>query len=193
MSSSTSETVTLLLKRWSKGDRGALEELSPLIYQELHKLAGGYMRREHPDHTLQPTALVHEAYLRLAGSTLVEWQSRAHFYGIAANAMRRILVEHARHKNAKKRGDGAVKVPLDDALAVSTQRSTDMVELDRALNELAAFDDRKSRIIELRYFGGLTAEEIAEVVGASTATVNRDLKVAQAWLYGRLSEPPASV
>lgn len=188
MSPAKSETVTLLLRRWSKGDQDALEQLSPLVYRELRRLAGSYIRRERSGHTLQPTALVNEAYLRLSGGAVIKWQSRAHFLGIAANAMRRILVEHARHKGAKKRGEGLAHVSLDEAVPIVRERSTDMLDLDRALNELASFDERKSRIIELRYFGGLTAEEISEVVGASTATVNRDLKVAQTWLSSRLSD-----
>jgi RNA polymerase sigma factor (TIGR02999 family) len=193
MRSTVESDLTQLLNDWSHGDQAALQKLNPLIYSELRRIAAGCLRGERPNHTLQPTALVHEAYVRLAGDTHLEWQSRAHFFGIAANAMRRILVEHARRQSAKKRGDGAARLSLEDIVLVSSERSSDMLDLDQALTELEAFDARKSRVIELKYFGGLTAEEISEVMGESTATVNRDLRVAQSWLHARLSKSPAGI
>lgn len=180
--------VTQLLLDWSNGDRSALDKLTPLVYHELRKLADGYLRRERPDHTLQPTALVHEAYLRLVDQQSVQWANRAQFFGLAAQVMRNILVDHARGHRASKRGSGERKLSLDEAGALSAERPGDLVELDDALNELATIDPRKSRIIELRYFGGLGVEETAVIVELSVATVRRDLRMAEAWLYRQLSK-----
>jgi RNA polymerase sigma factor (TIGR02999 family) len=158
----------------------------PVVYQELRKIAAGYLKRERPEHTLQPTALIHEAYLRLMGGDLPSWQSRAHFYGVAARVMRQILVEHARGHAAAKRGGGARKVALDDATLFSPARSADLVALDDALVALSAFDERKGRVIELRFFGGLSLEETAEALGVSVATIGRELRLAQAWMQREL-------
>jgi RNA polymerase sigma factor (TIGR02999 family) len=169
--------------RWREGDRAALDQLLPLVYDELRRLARHYLRRERSDHTLQSTALVHEAYLRLGGDNPPEWQNRAHFFGIAAHLMREILMEHARTRNAAKRGGGACRLTLDEAIAVQNQPDLDLLELDRALCELAGFDEQQSRIVELRFFGGLTIEDTSEVLGISAATVKRDWVTARAWLY----------
>jgi len=155
----------------------------PLVYDELRRLAGHYLRQERSDHTLQSTALVHEAYLRLAGEAPPEWQNRAHFFGIAANIMRRILVEHARGHNAAKRGGGAYHLNVDEAVAFPRQTGLDILELDRALSKLAALDEQQSRIVELRFFAGLSIEDTSEVLGISPATVKRDWVTARAWLY----------
>lgn len=185
-----SQDITQLLLAWRNGDEMALERLTPLVYNELRRLAQGYLRRERGNHTLQPTALVHEAYLQLmerGGENTPSWQSRAHFFGIAARLMRRILVDHARTHAAEKRGGGQETLPLNEALEVPGGRTADIVALDEALHELAALDVRKSRIIELRYFGGLSIDEITEVVGVSVATVRRDLRMAETWLYREIS------
>jgi RNA polymerase sigma factor (TIGR02999 family) len=182
------KTVTRLLMNWSEGDRNALEELTPLVYDELRKLARRYLRRERPDHSLQGTALVHEAYLRLIDQRDVHWQNRAHFYGIAAQLIRRILVDHARGQHAEKRGGNAIKLSLDDALAsAGQQRDLDLVALDDALNTLAALDERQSRIVELRFFAGLSVEEAAEVLHISPATVKREWATARAFLRREMS------
>jgi len=178
--------VTLLLDAVRQGQRDAESQLLALVYGELRRLAATYMRRERMDHTLQATALVNEALLRLAGDK-IEWQNRAHFFGIAAQAMRRILVEHARARNAQKRGDGEVKVSLDDALLVSAADAFAVIDLDRVLFRLAALDARQARVVELRYFAGLSIEETAEVLGCTSRTVNRDWRMAQAWLRRELS------
>jgi RNA polymerase sigma factor (TIGR02999 family) len=183
--------ITRLLVDWSEGHREALDRLMPVVYQELRKIAAGYLKRERPEHTLQPTALIHEAYLRLMGGDLPSWQSRAHFYGVAARVMRQILVEHARGHAAAKRGGGAKKVALDDATLFSPARSADLVALDAALEALSAFDERKGRVIELRFFGGLSLEETAEALGVSVATVGRELRLAQAWMQRELGGPEA--
>lgn len=178
--------VTALLINWSNGDQHALEELMPLVYGELRRLARSHLRRERSAHTLQSTALVHEAFLRLVNQRDVHWRSRAHFYGIAAQMIRRILVDHARSQQAGKRGAGAVKLELDEALllhAGSQQNDLDLVGLDDALQRLAALDERQSRIVELRFFAGLSVEETAEVMHLSPATVKRDWSSARAWLY----------
>lgn len=176
--------VTELLQRWSGGDREALDQLVPLVYKELHRLAAGYLRAERPDHTLQSTALVNEAYLRLVNLDGMPWQNRAHFYGVAAQILRRILVDHARERNAAKRGSGGHnKVSLDQALTVPAQESLDLVALDDSLNQLAEFDPRKARLVELRYFAGLPVHEVAEVLGISPATVHREWAIARTWLY----------
>lgn len=177
--------VTQLLVNWSNGDQSALEQLMPLVYGELRRLAGAYLRRERVDHTLQSTALVHEAFLRLVNQRDVEWRSRAHFYGIAAQMIRRILVDHARSQHAEKRGSGAVKLALDEALAVPQQPGSDLdlLSLDDALHRLAELDGRQSRIVELRFFTGLSIEETAEVMQLSPATIKREWNSARAWLF----------
>jgi RNA polymerase sigma factor (TIGR02999 family) len=174
-----------LLVRWRGGDREALEALMPLVYDELRRLADHYLRRERSDHTLQSTALVHEAYLRLAGQHPPEWQNRAHFFGIAAHVMRQILVEYARGRSAEKRGGNAITLTLDEAVALPRQMQTDIdvVALDRALNELSALDAQQGKIVELRFFAGLTIEDTSEVMGISPATVKRDWVTARAWLF----------
>ena len=178
--------VTRLLFDWRNGDQEALDRLMPLVYEELRRMASRYMRGERQHHTLQSSALVNEAYLRLVDHTNIDWQNRAHFFGVAAQAMRRVLVDHARTRNVQKRGGGAVKVALDDALDVAEEKAAEIVALDDALGALAAFDERKARVVELRYFGGLTAEEAAEVLGVSLATVEREWRTARAWLLREL-------
>ena len=178
--------VTGLLQRWSGGDSKALDELTPLVYSEVRKLARSYLRRERSNHTLQATALVNEAYIRLVDQRKVQWQSRAHFFGIAAQMMRRVLVDHARTRNAEKRGSGEVPVVLDEALGVSNSRSLDLVRLDDALEALAALDARQAKIVELRFFGELSIEETAEVVRLSPATVKREWAAARTWLRREL-------
>ncbi len=174
--------LTQLLLAWRNGDEQALEKLTPLVYDELRRLARGYLRRERADHTLQATALVNEAYLQLIGQPNVDWRDRAHFFGIAARLMRQILVDHARAHAAAKRGRGEQALPLDEAIGIPGTTTPDVIALDDALKDLARMDERKSRIIELRYFGGLSIEETAEVAGLSIATVRRDLRMAEAWL-----------
>ena len=178
----TAAEVTSLLVASSQGDEEALNKLLPLVYAELRKLASRYLRKERPDHSLQATALVHEAYLRLIGQE-VSWQNRAHFFGVAAEMMRRILIDNARKHQAAKRGSGGVKLALDEALDMADEKAAELVALDDALKALAAFDAQKSKIVELRFFGGLSIEETAEVLGLSTATVVRQWKLAKAWLY----------
>ncbi len=177
-----SNEVTNLLLRWGGGDRGAFDELAPLVYDELRRLAGRYLRRERSDHTLQSTALVHEAYLRLIDQRSVRWQNRAQFFGLAAELIRRILVDHARAKQAAKRGGSAFKLTLDEALDATVSRDLDLVRLDDVLQGLAKIDPQQGRVVELRFFAGLTIEETAEVLGISPATVKRDWLVAKAWL-----------
>jgi RNA polymerase sigma factor (TIGR02999 family) len=172
---------------WSAGNQAALDQLAPLVYDELRRLAGRYLRNERPGHTLQSTDLVHEAYLRMVDQQNVRWQSRAHFFGIAAQMIRRILVDHARRRHALKRGADAVKLSLDDAIAASGQRDFDLVALDEALENLAKLDPQQSRVVELRFFAGLSIEETAEVLSISPATVKRDWTTAKAWLYRDLS------
>jgi RNA polymerase sigma factor (TIGR02999 family) len=184
--------VTELLVRWRRGDREALEQLMPLVYEELRRLAHHYLSRERTDHTLQSTALVHEAYLRLAGPNPPQWQNRAHFFGIAAHVMRQILVEYARGRGAAKRGGHAVTLTLDDAASYLQQTDVDVVALDRALAELSELDAQQGRIVELRFFAGLTIEDTSEVLGISPATVKRDWVTARAWLFRALTgEAPA--
>ncbi len=187
MKTPPTKEITRLLSAWSKGDRAALERLIPVVYQELHKLANGYLRNERPDHTLQPTALINEAYLRLVKQDFPEWQSRKHFYGVAAQLMRQILVEHARGRAADKRGGGARKYSLDEALTLSGEKAADLAALDDALTALAKFDERKVRIIELRYFGGLSMEETADALDISIATITHEMRLARAWLRRELS------
>jgi RNA polymerase sigma factor (TIGR02999 family) len=173
--------VTMLLNAWGDGKDGALEELMPLVYQELCKLARSYLRAERPDHTLQPTTLVHEAYLRLVDQKNVRWQNRRHFFGIAAELMRRILVDHARKHQAEKRGGGRALIPFEDAKGVPA-KAADVVALDDALKDFAAIDPRSAKIVELRQFGGLSINETAEMLDISPATVKRDWTAAKAWL-----------
>ena len=188
--SADSETVTQLLQDWSQGNQQALEELLPLIYDELRRLAHNFLYSERPGHTLQTTALAHEAYLKLIDQKSVHWQNRAHFFAIAAQAMRRILIDSARRHAAQKRGGAAEKVSLAEVANISTGSPTDLLALDHALNRLAALDQDQSRIIELRYFGGLTIEETAEVMKSSPATVKREWQMARAWLYQELNAGP---
>ena len=183
----TPHQITQLLHNWRRGDEGALEELLPLVYAELHRLAHRYMRRERPGQTLQTTALINEAYLRLVSSDQAEWRDRAHFFAAAAQVMRHLLVDRARARRFAKRGGGAHRVTLDEAAAVTRERDPDLLALDEALCRLAAVDERKSRLVELRYFGGLSAEEAAEVLGVSAITVKREWLKAKAWLYRELS------
>jgi len=178
--------VTALIGELSQGKPEAADRLIPVVYDELRRLAGHYMRREREGHTLQATALVHEAYMKLVEQRSVNWQSRAHFFGIAAQIMRRLLVDHARGRLRDKRGGGHQLVPLDDALVFSPEQSSGLVELDGALDRLETIDPRQARIVELRFFAGLTVEEAAEVLGVSPKTVKRDWSVAKAWLYGEL-------
>lgn len=187
-----SSPVTELLVRWRGGDREALEQLMPLVYEELRRLAHYYLSRERSDHTLQSTALVHEAYLRLAGPNPPQWQNRAHFFGIAAHVMRQILVEYARGRGAIKRGGDAITLTLDDAIPLPQQMDIDVIALDAALSELSNLDAQQGRIVELRFFAGLTIEDTSEVLGISPATVKRDWITARAWLFRAMSgETPA--
>jgi RNA polymerase sigma factor (TIGR02999 family) len=179
--------VTQILKDWSTGNREALDQLLPAVYDELRRLANHYLRGERPDHTLQPTALVHEAYLRLIDQRSVSWQNRAHFFGVAAQIMRRILVDHARSHISEKRGGQRRKLSLDEAVSWASERDLDLVALDDALTALSAFDERKGRIVELRFFGGLSVEETAEVLSVSPQTVLRDWSLAKAWLFNELN------
>ena len=179
--------VTGLLRAWGQGDLYALEELLPLVYEELRRRAAAYLRRERADHTLQPTALVHEAYLRLVGQQRVAWQNRAHFLGVAAQMMRRILVDYARAQHRRKRPGPALRVPLDERVARTEPPDCNLLLLDEALGELTAMDPRQGQIVELRYFGGLSEEEVAEVIAVSRSTVTREWQTARAWLYRRIT------
>ena len=181
---SDAHEVTGLLAKWAKGNPQALEELTPLVYRELRRLAASYLRRERPGHTLQPTALVHEAYMRLVGQSNPTWQSRSHFYGVAARLMRQILVDHARRKHAGKRG--GQKVSLEEVVSLSQDRGHLLVALDTGLNALEKIDPRKCRAVELRYFGGLSMEEIAQALDVSAVTIRRDLRMAEAWLHNEM-------
>jgi RNA polymerase sigma factor (TIGR02999 family) len=186
--STSAQSVTQLLVEWSHGDQDALERLTPLVYGELRRLARRHLSRERSDHTLRSTALVHEAYLRLIDQRSVQWQNRAHFFGVAAQLIRRILIDYARAKQAGKRGAGACLLPLDEALdSPAGGRPLDIVALDDALEQLAKIDPRQSRIVELRFFAGLTVEETAEVLNVSTPTVNREWAAAKAWLFRELN------
>lgn len=183
------EGVTRILLKYSEGDAKALEELLPRVYQELRKLAMSYMRRENSNHTLQPTALVHEAYFKLIDQKEVKWQNRAHFFGVAAQVMRRILIDHARARLAEKRGGDATKVVFEEAFHQGTTGDApDLLALDEALEKLAAIDERQAKVVELRYFGGLNIEETAEALGTSPATVKRDWTLAKAWLFRELGQ-----
>ena len=183
----SSQELTLLLIAWSEGDEAALEKLIPLVYQELRRLAKRYLRQERPGHSLQTTALVHEAYLRLIDSSRVRWQNRAHFFAISAQLMRRILVDFARSRRYLKRGGVAQHVSLGEALDVAEARGAALIALDDALLALARIDERKSRVVELRYFGGLSVEETAEALKVSTETVKRDWRLARTWLRRELA------
>ena len=186
--SAKSGEITEMLKACSGGNREAMDNLVPLVYEELHHQAHRYLNRERQNHTLQTTALVHEAYLRLIDQRFVDWQNRAHFFGMAANMMRRILVNYANHAHRLKRGGPDENLPLDEALTVAAEeRDVDLLALDKALNELAELDERQAQIVELRYFSGLSIEETAEVLKLSPATVKRDWNMAKAWLRSELS------
>ena len=185
--STSSQQVSDLLVRWQSGDPGALESLVPLVYTELRKLARGYLRRERPNHTLQSAALVHEAYVRMAGNSSPNWKNRAHFFGVAARLMREILVEHARRRNAAKRGAGATQIALNEALSISQQKSVDLILLDDALRCLAELDERQCRIVELRFFAGLSIEETSAALGISAATVSREWTTARIWLHDQIT------
>jgi len=178
--------VTGLLQQWSQGDDSALAELTPLVYEELRRLAHHYVGRQRRDHTLQTTALVNEAYLRLADQTNPNWQSRAHFFAVAARAMRQILVNYAKSNRAQKRGGGGARIELDEAAILSPEQSKEIVDLHEALERLATLNSRKARVVELKYFGGLNHDEIAEVMKISTVTVRRDWVFAKTWLYDEL-------
>jgi RNA polymerase sigma-70 factor (ECF subfamily) len=188
MAQSSTHEVTELLIAWSDGDKAALDKLTPLVYEELRRLARHYMSREHPGHTLQTTALVHEAYVRLVNRKSVHWQNRAHFFGIAAQLMRTILVDHARRYAYQKRGANAPRVALDEAMVINQERAADVAALDEALSELATFDSQQSLIVELRFFGGLSVEETAEVLHLSSSTIKREWSTAKAWLYRELNK-----
>jgi RNA polymerase sigma factor (TIGR02999 family) len=175
--------ITQLLLAWGKGDQTALDELIPLVYAELRKLAKNYMRGQRPGHTLQTTALVNEAYLRLIDSSRVNWQNRTHFFAISAQLMRRVLVDFARAKNSLKRGGERIQVTLDERIEGPAEDRTDLVALDEALQKLAKMNERQAKIVELRYFGGLSEEEIGETLQISTRTVRRDWNIAKAWLF----------
>jgi len=181
------QDVTQLLVKWSEGNADALEQLMPLVYKELHLIASRYLRREREGQTLQTTALVHEAYLKMIDQTRVKWQNRAHFFGVAAQAMRHILVDYARSKSSGKRGGSAQKVTLEENLIVSAERPEEIVRLDDALKRLAVLDERKSRVVELKFFAGLNIEEIAEVLKISPETVKRDWRFSRNWLLRELS------
>jgi RNA polymerase sigma factor (TIGR02999 family) len=183
----TSSQVTDLLLRWSEGDASAREALIPLVYDELRRLARKCLASQRQDHTLQSTALVHEAYLRMVGRTSVHWENRVHFFAVAAQLMRRILVDHARKQHAAKRGGSRVTLTLDEALALFKKSAVDLIALDDALNELGKLDQRQSHIVELRFFGGLSIEDSSHVLGISPATVKREWAAARTWLYEQMS------
>jgi RNA polymerase sigma-70 factor, ECF subfamily len=185
---SENQDVTLLLSALTRGDDGAASKLIPVVYDELRRLAGSYMRRERADHTLQATALVHEAYLKLVEQRSVNWQSRAHFFGVAAQLMRRILIDHARGHSRQKRGGEQQKVSLDEALIFTEQQANELLAVDDSLNQLAKIDPRQAKVVEMRFFGGLSVEEAAEALGVSPKTVKREWSVAKAWLYADLKE-----
>lgn len=183
--------VTQLLLAWNGGEVGARDQLLQAVYEELRRIASGQMAREKPGHTLQATALVNEAYMRLVDQTRVHWRNRAHFFGLASQLMRRILVDHARRRHAAKRGGGAIVVEFEDSLTPRSKRSVDLVVLDDILSRLDEFDSRAARLVELRYFGGLTIEETAEALGVSSATVKREWATARAWMHRELTRGSA--
>ena len=182
----SSREVTILLRAWGGGDKQALDRLTPLVYRELHQIAGRLMAGQRPNHTLQATALVNEAYVRLVNAQETSWQDRAHFFALCARAMRQILIDHARARASEKRGGGQVALQLDEALAAAPAHEVNLLELDEALKRLEMLDPRKSQVVELRFFGGLNLEETAEALKVSTKTVQRDWDLAKAWLYGEL-------
>ena len=184
------EAISGLLRAWGQGDLQARDNLLPLVYRELRRRATAYLRRERKDHTLQPTALVHEAYLRLAGQDRVSWQNRAHFFGVAAQMMRRILVDHAREHQSAKRPGSAFKVALDDRIGSTEPPDCEVLLLEAALQELAVLDPRQGQIVEFRYFGGMSEQEVAEVLAISRSTVTREWQTARAWLYRRMTKIP---
>ena len=185
---SATPEITRLLVEWSDGNQAALDALMPIVHAELQKLAHSFMRRENSAHTLQTTALVNEAYLRLIDQNRVQWQNRTHFFGIAAQMMRRILIDHARKHEYAKRGGGAVKISLDDVAEISDEKAAELIALDEALSELAEIDARRARVVELRYFGGLSNDEISVVLDISVNTVMRDWNLAKAWLHHALTK-----
>ncbi|MCP3960331.1 MAG: sigma-70 family RNA polymerase sigma factor [bacterium] len=180
--------ITTLLKDWAQGDREALEQLMPLVFEELRRVAAGYFDAENPGHTLQPTALVNEVFLRLVDRRKVSWENRSHFFGFAAQLMRRILVDHARGRKASKRGGGVAVAPLDEALAVAQKRDVDLIALDDALADLARIDPEGSRVVEMRFFAGLTHQEVAEVLGVPEIKVRRQWTAAKLWLFRQLKK-----
>jgi RNA polymerase sigma-70 factor (ECF subfamily) len=185
-----SNEVTQLLIAWNDGDQSALERLIPLVHAELRRIARRYMRNERPGHTLQTSALINEAYVRLIDAQQVRWQNRAHFFGVAAQLMRQVLVDFARSRSYKKRGGGALQVSLSEAMVITKERREDLVALDEALSALSEIDERKGRVVEMRFFGGLNENEIAEALKVSPETVRRDWRLAKPWLRRRLSESP---
>jgi len=185
-----SHSTSRLLRAWGRGDLQARDDLLPLVYRELRRQAAGYLRHERADHTLQPTALVHEAYLRLAGQERIAWQNRAQFFGVAAQMMRRILVDHARGRRAAKRPGAAIKVAFDERAGAIQPRDCELLALDEALNELTTIDPRLGRIVELRYFGGLSEQEVANVLATSRSTITREWQTARTWLYRRMTPRP---
>ena len=182
--------VSRLLEAWGRGDLQARDDLMPVVYRELRRRAGAYLRRERQDHTLQPTALVHEAYVRLVGQEHVAWQNRAHFFAIASHMMRRILVDYAREHEAAKRPGAGVRVMLDDRIGAAEPRACEFIAVDQALVELTRIDPRQGQIVELRYFGGLSEQEVGDVLSISRATVTREWRTARAWLYRRMTTGP---
>ena len=190
MASDALAQVTQVLRRISGGDQSAAQKLMPLVYDEFRHIAARYLRSEKAGHTLQPTDLVHEAYLKLVDQTRVDWQGRTHFFAVGAMAMRRILVTHAKHRGRQKRGGGRERIALSEELAISGEREEDVLALDAALNHLAELEPRHSKVVELRFFGGLTGDEVAEALGVSRQTVQTDWRVARAWLRRELSERP---
>lgn len=188
MTTLSPQDVTGLLHEWRHGDKSAFDRLMPLVYDEMRRIAHRYMQKERDGHTLQTTALINEAYVRLVGQQKIEWQNRAHFFAVTAEVMRHVLIDHARRLHYAKRGGGAQHVPFDDVDAMSTERAAELVALDEALSEFAKLDPRKSRVVELRYFGGLSLEETADVLEISLMTVRRDWRAAKAWLYRKLND-----
>ncbi len=186
MSSSPADNLTGLLNEWGQGDKAALDKLTPLVYDELRRIAHHYVQRERDGHTLQTTALVNEAYLRLVNQQKIEWQNRSHFFAVTARVMRHILIDHARRRRYAKRGGDAPQLQLEDADAMTEQRAAELISLDEALQELCKLDARKNRVVELRYFGGLSLEETATVLNISPMTVRRDWRAAKAWLFRRM-------
>jgi RNA polymerase sigma-70 factor, ECF subfamily len=187
---STDGQVTLLLKAMNRGDKSAADQLLPIVYSELHRLAKSYMSRERRDHTLQPTALINQAYLRIAQQEHMEWQNHAHFIGFAANVMRRVLVDHARERNAAMRGGGRMRVELDDGIAASPETSAEILQLEEALTRLEQLNPRQAQVVEMRYFGGLSVEEVASILGIAPRSVKRDWALARMWLYQEIQKRP---